>query len=300
MRRGAGMAHHGVAGRRLRGRFGDVAGGAERGERDRRRRLPDEPVGVREREPGLADALTGVVVERAEDSALGERPGAEVGEEGRLEQREPDPRIAGEQQGIGVDRAVLRIDAGDRAGLDRVAELGPQVGHRLARDQRVEERLQDRVDRTGGLRGRPVRHSRRVGDRGEDRRGEAERPGADEKLAPRELLAELGANGGAGPPSPCGVHRRTVARARPLALRSRRESRVEDGGALARHRAARRRSGGGPVHPAGSRPVRRSDPIQLPAPDVGTGTAFPDPAAEPFCFEHLYSAKVLLSNCDFS
>ena len=86
-----------------------------------------------------------------------------------------------EAQGVGLDRAGLGVDAGDRARVDRVAEVG--AGRLAPGDDRVGERLEGgvRVDR-----GRHAEQRVRSRDR---QRPSHEHADADGRRPPDELPA---------------------------------------------------------------------------------------------------------------
>src|SRR5207247_10998799 len=91
------------------------------------------------------DADLNALVERQVDevTAAKKRSGGELGEEGRLDCVETDPRVVVEQERVRLYRARLRVDAGDRFRVDLVAQVRPV---RLPpADHRVGERLQRRV-----------------------------------------------------------------------------------------------------------------------------------------------------------
>ena len=103
-----------------------------------------------------------------------QRARLEVGQERRRDQVEPDQRMVVEQQRVGLHRARLGVRAGDRLGVDLVAEVRARDAP-CAGDQRVGERLERAVGEVR-RRERPAVGGRRGCAR---RRGARRAPAAD-------------------------------------------------------------------------------------------------------------------------
>ena len=197
-----------------------------------------------------------------------------------------------ESEGVGVDGTVLVVDAGDRLRRDRIAELGPELRDRLAGDDRVEEGLQDAVDRLrrrGGVRGRPSA-PRPGAPRRSPRRGPGCRRAREARAARGPRRARCGRRArcralSLPPPSRRKVRYRSFWYESAIPCRRMTVATGLKTGALALVLTLAIGTSAAAQEDGLIGPYDGTIPFNCELQNVGTGTAFPHPAADPFCVE---------------